>query len=284
MSSTDRRSVAPEPYVPIVARSRTFDRPVTPVAYDCVTVAVVRSGSAIVFSEFGARPVALGDVITLNSHTLCGYEPEGWTTLTTLYLDRDYLVDQVFWQHAALLADRLDADDFLDQVYSVPAQVLRLGDDRASLLMPWLDELTALSLDGPGPDRFYRMQSLVFAVLDVLIPFVQTTPPPIRTSESQRARIIPAAPRLRQFLPLRVEAAQARDLLRESPGAPWTLGTLAEQVHLSQKQLSRVFVEAYGKTPLAYLTMLRVERMAELLRDRELSLDPPMGRLAELAS
>ncbi|PWD41008.1 hypothetical protein ACN93_21710 [Gordonia paraffinivorans] len=83
---------------------------------------------------------------------------------------------------------------------------------------------------------------------------------------------------------MRVEAAQARDLLRESPGAPWTLGTLAEQVHLSQKQLSRVFVEAYGKTPLAYLTMLRVERMAELLRDRELSLDPPMGRLAELAS
>jgi AraC family transcriptional regulator len=46
---------------------------------------------------------------------------------------------------------------------------------------------------------------------------------------------------------------------------------LAERVHLSPKQLSRVFVEAYGKTPLAYLTMLRVERMARLLRDGELN-------------
>lgn len=42
-------------------------------------------------------------------------------------------------------------------------------------------------------------------------------------------------------------------------------------MHLSPKQLSRVFVEAYGKTPLAYLTMLRVERMARFLRDGELN-------------
>ncbi|WP_415142119.1 helix-turn-helix domain-containing protein [Nocardioides sp.] len=49
-------------------------------------------------------------------------------------------------------------------------------------------------------------------------------------------------------------------------------GASAAQVHLSQKQLSRVFVDAYGKTPLAYLTMLRVERMARLLRDGEVSI------------
>jgi hypothetical protein len=61
-------------------------------------------------------------------------------------------------------------------------------------------------------------------------------------------------PSPRRGAPLRAEAAQARALLHESPAEPWTLGALAEQVHLSQKQLSRVFVEAYGKTPLAYLT------------------------------
>lgn len=37
-------------------------------------------------------------------------------------------------------------------------------------------------------------------------------------------------------------------------------------VHLSPKQLSRVFTDAFGKTPLAYLTMLRVQEMARLLR------------------
>ena len=78
--------------------------------------------------------------------------------------------------------------------------------------MPWLD---ALSIDGPAIQRFYRMQALLFAVLDVLIPFIKTTH--ARMSASQRARIIPSAPRLRQFLPLRAEAAQARALLHESP-------------------------------------------------------------------
>jgi len=33
------------------------------VAYDCVKVIVVRSGSAILFSEFGQKPVGAGDVV-----------------------------------------------------------------------------------------------------------------------------------------------------------------------------------------------------------------------------
>lgn len=76
-------------------------------------------------------------------------EPEGSITVTTLYLDRDYVVDQVFWQHAALLSDRLDAQDFADKLYSEPAQILHLGEDRAGMLMPWLDHLVALTTDGP---------------------------------------------------------------------------------------------------------------------------------------
>jgi AraC-like DNA-binding protein len=212
----------------------------------------------------------LGDVVILGGNTLCGGEPEGHFTITTIYLDPDYMIDQVFWQYVAVLSDRLHAQQFAETIYTEPAQLVRLGEDRAGMLMPWLDELVALSLDGPAPERFYRMQALLFAVLDVLIPFVKTTP--ARMSASQRARTIPSGPRPRLFLPLRSEAAQARDLLHESPAEPWTLDTLAGRVHLSQKQLSRVFVDAYGKTPLAYLTMLRVEHMARLLRENRLSI------------
>ena len=56
----------------------------------------------------------------------------------------------------------------------------------------------------------------------------------------------------------------------------WTLGTLAEAVILSPSQISRIFVAAYGKTPTAYLTMLRAERLACLLRESDL----PIGVLA----
>lgn len=255
---------------PILAHTRTFHGPTSPVAYDCVKLVFARAGSALVLSEFGERHLNVGDVAVIAANTLCGAEPEEWVTTTTLYLDPDYVVDQVFWQHAAFLADRLHAQDFVDELYSEPAQLLHLGEDRAGLLMPWLDELVALSVDGPVPERFYRMQALLFAVLDVVVPFIRTSS--ARRSPTQRRSTRPGLPRHRRFVPLRTEAHQVAELLRSSPELPWTLSRLAEHVHLSPKQLSRVFTDAYGKTPLAYLTMLRVETMARLLRETNTSI------------
>ncbi len=183
--------------------------------------------------------------------TTSSIRSSGFITVTTLYLDRDYVVDQVFWQHAALLADRLDAQDFADELYSEPAQILHLGEARAGMLMPWLDELVALSLNGPSPDRFYRMQALLFALLDVVTPHVRTSP--VRRSPTQRRTAHPSPPRHREFAPVRTEAREAVEILRRDPAKRWTLATLASTVHLSASQLGRVFVDAYGKTPMTYL-------------------------------
>lgn len=259
---------------PILARNQSIYAPIPPLAYDCVKLIFVRHGSAVLLSEFGERPVAVGDVVVLGANTLCGSEPEGSITVTTLYLDRDYVIDQVFWQHAALLADRLDAQDFAKELYSEPAQVLRLGEDRAGLLMPWLDELVALSLDGPSPRRFYRMQALLFAVLDVITPYVKTTP--VRRSPTQRRATHPNSPHLRRLVPLRAEARAVVDLLRGAPAERWTIGALAEAVHLSPSQLGRVFVDAYGKAPMAYLMTVRAEHLARLLRETELPIETAM--------
>jgi AraC-like DNA-binding protein len=264
-------------FAPILARTRSIDRPMAPVAYDCVKLIFVRHGSAILLSEFGEQPVKVGDVIALAANTLCGSEPEDSITVTTLYLDNDYVIDQVFWQHAALLTDRLEAQDFADELYSEPAQILYLGEDRAGMLMPWLDELVALSLDGPSPDRFYRMQALLFAVLDVVTPYVKTTP--TRRSPTQRRAAHPSAPRDRKFVPLREEAREAIELLRGTPARRWTLQSLAEAVHLSPSQLGRVFVDAYGKTPMTYLTMLRAEGLARLLRETDLPVEETMQQV-----
>ena len=269
--------VAERWFSPVVARTESVHRPRAPVAYDCVKLIFVRDGSAIVFSEFGERPVRVGDVVLLAANTLCGAEPEEWLTATTLYLDRDYVVDQVFWQHAAILADRLEAKDFLAARYAEPAQVLRLGEHRAGYLMPWLDELGRLSLNGPAPERFYRMQALLFAVLDVVFPFVATTT--ARESPTQRKATWPGTPVQRRLAPLRAEARTAADLLREDPGHPWALVELADAVHLSASQLGRVFVEAYGQTPMTYLTTLRAEHLARLLRETDLPIEQAMAKL-----
>lgn len=258
-------------YQGLLARTRTTQRPVGPVAFDCVKVVIVRDGSALLFSEFGQRIVAVGDVVVLGANVLCGSEPEGHITTTTIYLDTDYVIDQVFWQHAWLLRDRLDAQRFTEAVYSEPSQVLRLGEDRAGMLMPWLDELVALSIDGGFEHHFHRMQALWFSIADVVTPFMKITP--IRQSRTQRAHSRPTLPRCRRFAPARDEAHQTRATLASDIASNWTLGALSVRVHLSPKQLSRVFTEAYGKTPLAYLTMLRVEEMAHLLRETDLTID-----------
>lgn len=264
-------------FAPVVARTRAIHRPIVPVAYDCVKLIFVRAGSAILLSEFGERPVAVGDVVVLGANTLCGSEPECSITVTTLYLDHDYVVDQVFWQYAAQLADRWDAQDFAEKLYSEPAQILHLGEDRAGMLMPWLDELVALSIDGPSPERFYRLQALLFAVLDVVTPYVRTTA--TRRSPTQRQSIRPSLPRHRRFAPLRAEAQAAADLLRADHARRWTLRELAGAVHLSPSQLGRVFVDAYGKTPMTYLTTLRAEHLARVLRETDLPIEQAMAEV-----
>lgn len=258
-------------FEPVLARTSTIHRPVGPVAYDCVKFIIVRDGSAILFSEFGERPVRPGDVVLLGANVLCASEPEGHVTVTTIYADTDFLLDQLFWQYADVLRDRLDAQGFADTIYTEPAQVLRLGEDRSGMLMPWLDELVALSVDGHYRERFHRMQALWHAIIDQIAPYIRITP--YRTSPHQRARLRPTLPRGRRFAPLRAEARQVRDVLRSDIARSWGLAELAGMVHLSTKQLSRVFVDAYGKTPLTYLTMLRVEEMARLLRETDVTIE-----------
>lgn len=269
-ATSPQRSV----FSPVVARTTTSHAPTEPWAYDCVRISFVRSGSAILFSEFGLRPASVGDVIALAPCTLCGWEPEGFVTVTTLYLDRDFLVDQVFWQYASMFTDRLQAKQFVESRYAEPAQVVRLGIDRVGLLMPWLDELVSLSLDSPAPERFYKTQALLFAVLDVVVPYIDVTERRITTT--QRTSMFPGLPRHRAFDPIRPEVRSAARLLRHAPERRWTLDALAEAVHLSPSHLGRLFVPAFGKTPIAYLTMLRAERMAHLLR----TTDDPIATVA----
>lgn len=230
---------------------------------------VVRDGTAIVFSEFGEQPVSFGDAILLGTNVLCGIEPEGLLTFTTIYIDTDLALDQFFWQYSTILHDRLDAQSLAEKVYSEPAQILHLGRDRAGPVLPWLDEMVALSVAGQFHERFPRLQSLWFAVVDVIAAYVRVSP--VRLTRLQRARSRPFPSSQQSRAPLRREAMLARDALHRQIAHPWTLMDLADLVRLSPKQLTRVFTAAFGKTPTAYLTMLRVQEMARLFRETNIT-------------
>jgi AraC-like DNA-binding protein len=60
--------------------------------------------------------------------------------------------------------------------------------------------------------------------------------------------------------------AHVLGLLHDRPAEPWTLETLAAEVHLSRSTLARRFTHAVGEPPLAYLTRWRMHVAAHRLR------------------
>lgn len=265
-------------YRSMTAQTHVFRRPTRPKTSNCVKLVVVRYGSAIVSGEFGEQPIRSGDVLLVGSNTRCAMEPEGQVTATTVYLDPDYAIDQFYWQHTALLLDRLEAQDVAATVFAEPVQVLRLGELRLAELVPWLDELTELSEAGNPAESFARMQALWFLIADAIRPLLKTMPVPQVLAQSTKVR--PQSLRNRRLAaPVRVEALTVRDALHRNIARRWLLRDLAEMVHLSPKQLVRVFSTAYGKTPCAYLGRLRVEAMARLLREENLTVDAAAHRV-----
>jgi AraC-like DNA-binding protein len=61
--------------------------------------------------------------------------------------------------------------------------------------------------------------------------------------------------------------AGALALLHGCPERPWTVETLAREVHLSRATLARRFAELVGEPPLAYLTRWRMDLAARRLRE-----------------
>lgn len=229
----------------------------TPAAANSASIVVLRSGSGRLLGEFGTHDVNLGKVVVLPPNTPWAIEPEGWVTATTLNLDQDYVVDLMFWRHAARFTTRDAARLFLEVHCAGRAQLILVGEQRIRRLTPWLDELSALSLKGIPPNRFYRAQALVACVLDVVAPRL--------TVDDDRGDH-PSA------LQLRREAREVAALLRESISRRWTVTELAEAAHLSSSQLRRVFKQSFGVPPITYLTGLRTQQMALLLRTTGLSI------------
>lgn len=184
----------------------------------------MREGSAILTDGFRQHPTNVGDVAMCGANTPCRAEPEGQVTVTTVYLDPDYAVDLFYWQHAAILLDRLEAQDIAATVFAEPVQVLRLGERRLMELVPWLDELAELSQAGNPSESFARMQALWFLIADAIRPFIKTVPVVEVLAQSGKAR--PRSLRHRRLTaPVRVEALTVRDALHSNmpAGGGWMI-------------------------------------------------------------
>lgn len=63
------------------------------------------------------------------------------------------------------------------------------------------------------------------------------------------------------------DTAAALGAMHRRPEAPWTVASLAEEVGLSRSVFAARFARLVGEPPLGYLTRLRMQKAAGLLRD-----------------
>lgn len=61
--------------------------------------------------------------------------------------------------------------------------------------------------------------------------------------------------------------------MRAEPERSWTVAELSARVHLSRAAMARRFTKAYGKAPIAMLTLIRLEMAAEILCSTSRPLD-----------
>ncbi|MBD8021362.1 helix-turn-helix transcriptional regulator [Brevibacterium sp. Re57] len=259
----------------LTARSKIFHAPFGSESQECVKLVVVRFGAATITTDLGSNLVREGDCLLVSPNVLFEGAPKGSLTATTIYVDTNYFVDQVFWQYSNSVCDRFDALEVAGTLNAEPVQILKPGFEKVSVVSPWLDELTQLSDSGGRPEHFHRVQALWSSTMDVLSPLINISS--VRNFTIQRSQSRPVLSG-KILAPARGEAVKVREMLRKNPQEQWTLYKLAEAIHLSPKQLSRVFSATYGKTPLAYLTIVRVEEMARLLRQTSL----PIGEVGRL--
>jgi len=197
-------------------------------------------------------------------------QPEGKATVTTLMLDTDYLIEHLYWQHLDLIPDREAARDLAAKLYPDPVQVLRLGERQLERLGPTLDDLVTLTEGELPPSRYFRAHALLLTVLAALAPLIRHAPvtvPPL-TSRQRAVRVAP--PRWREFRPIRREVARTAALMQNDIARRWSLAELAAHACLSTSRYGDLFKESFGVTPLTYLSILRVQEMARLIRETDL--------------
>lgn len=84
-------------YGPIAVETREFRRPVSPAAFDCAKLLLIREGSAILTTGIETRIASEGDLVFLRTAVVCSATPEQSAIISTIYIDTDYLFELWFW-------------------------------------------------------------------------------------------------------------------------------------------------------------------------------------------
>lgn len=247
--------------IPLVATHKIINEPTASLAYTQVKVVFVRNGSIRLFSDNNDLLIHAGDVTILPAETKFHAVPEPHATITSVFISPEYAVDLIYWQYRGQLENRDQARALAGRLYSGIRMFVPLG-RHIERLATILDNMVSLSRKGDFSEHSNQLQAHWFTVAHALSlgRGEATAPTGIRLGSQGIA-----AP-----VPIRSEVLQVDALLRERPERTWTLRDLAVAVHLSPGHLSALCSRVWGYPPRIRLQLIRIDALAELLRESNL--------------
>lgn len=218
-----------------------------------VEIAFVIGGNAVHQSRSGGRPVTAGDVILLRPGVWHGYQQCAHLTLYNCCFSSDLMRDELAWtREDPILGYLLWTGPYSAQGHGI--LTIHLDPGTLEECQVHLKALSALR-HSPAPryrgDMVGRL-SLLFGVLGRAAAAAHQ--PAARSAETPGPAV-----------------GQAIRLLENRLADHWTVASLAEELHLAPGYLARLFKDAIGLPPMAYLARLRAEQAAGLLLHSEQS-------------
>jgi AraC family L-rhamnose operon transcriptional activator RhaR len=205
---------------------------------------VVLAGSGVHLSRAGRRELRVGDAVLLRPGLWHSYEDCDGLELYNCCFNPELLQRELAWMREDPLLGRL--------LWANAEEVEGRLDPEA--LAECVEHLDALAKLDPRSTHRADVVGRLSLVLGLAV----------------RALVEPEGTGVRPAV-----LAAAR-LLEDQPARPWTVDALGAALHLSPGYLARVFKEATGLPPMAYLARHRVETAAGLL----LHTDLPVGTIA----
>ncbi len=254
-------------YGPIAVVTEEYRRAVPAVAFPSVKLLLIRDGATII--DDGTNPIRaeVGDVVVLRSNTKASGTPDGRVTISTIYGDTEYMFQHWYWGMQPHVPSADVARAMARVHYAWGAKRVRLETSDADRLETLYDELHD-TLDR-GASAFYLAHGLISGVIDVLFPHLHIEGLPRAGSAGPRA-VTPRTPGVGLGHPTVREADR---LLRSDLARAWALADLADQVHISSRQLTRDFADDLGVSPMNHLASLRVREMVRLIADENLTVE-----------
>ncbi|WP_062389914.1 helix-turn-helix domain-containing protein [Demequina iriomotensis] len=258
---------------PIAVVTEEHRQPTQAVSFPSVQLILVREGAAIVNDGMSDIRAETGDVVVVRSHTIARQVPDGQVKTSTLYGDSDYMFQHWYWGMQPHVPNPDVARALAKVHYTWGAKRVRLGEPEATRLGTLYDQLhDALDID---ESAFYLAHGLVCGVIDALFPHLRIDGlPPVHTTGPHAAT--PRVPGVGFGHPTvrEVDRLLSADLARA-----WVVADLAQQVHISSRQLTRDFRADTGMSPMAYLGALRVREMVRLIAEEDLTVEAAAHRV-----